>query len=110
MRIFATYKPLTFFWLIAAFFLLLGGGSGIWYLAWKLAGQGAGHVQSAMLAAASVTVGLILFMLGFLADLSAVNRRLLERIDWRLRQLENDKAGAAPASSLDAKPKRDRAA
>jgi hypothetical protein len=36
-----------------------------------------------------VTVGLILFMLGFLADLSAVNRRLLERIDWRLRRLED---------------------
>ena len=89
VRIFATYKPLTFFWLIAAFFLLVGALSGGWYLAYKLMGQGAGHIQSALLAAASVTVGLILFMLGFLADLSAVNRRLLERIDWRLRQLED---------------------
>ena len=68
VRIFATYKPLTFFWLIALFFLLLGAVSGGWYFAYKLIGQGAGHIQSAVLAAASVTVGLILFMLGFLAD------------------------------------------
>jgi glycosyltransferase involved in cell wall biosynthesis len=92
VRIFATYKPLTFFWLVALFFLAVGALSGGWYLAYKIAGQGAGHIQSAMLAAASVTIGLILFMLGFLADLSAVNRRLLERIDWRLRQLEDAKS------------------
>jgi glycosyltransferase involved in cell wall biosynthesis len=106
VRIFATYKPLTFFWLIALFFLLLGAVSGGWYFAYKLMGQGAGHIQSAVLAAASVTVGLILFMLGFLADLSAVNRRLLERVDWRLRQIENAQAAlGAPNAS-----KRDRAA
>ena len=113
VRIFATYKPLTFFWLIAAFFLLVGGLSGSWYLVWKLAGQGAGHVQSAVLAAASVTVGLILFMLGFLADLSSVNRRLLERIDWRLRQLENGRSNsgsATPSQSDAAASKQDRAA
>ena len=114
VRIFATYKPLTFFWLIAAFFLLVGGLSGGWYLAYKLAGQGAGHVQSAVLAAASVTVGLILFMLGFLADLSAVNRRLLERIDWRLRRLEDaqPKIDAASQATVKdaAQAKRDRAA
>lgn len=109
VRIFATYKPLTFFWLIALFFLVVGALSGGWYLAYKLMGQGAGHIQSAVLAAASVTVGLILFMLGFLADLSAVNRRLLERIDWRLRQIENAqaKSDALPDASA---AKRDRAA
>ena len=112
VRIFATYKPLTFFWLIALFFLLLGGVSGGWYLAYKLAGQGAGHVQSAVLAAASVTVGLILFMLGFLADLSAVNRRLLERIDWRLRQLESGQTSESADAVPSIKPasKQDRAA
>jgi hypothetical protein len=108
VRIFATYKPLTFFWLIAGFFLLVGAISGGWYLAYKLMGQGAGHVQSAVLAAAAVTVGLILFMLGFLADLSAVNRRLLERIDWRLRRIENAQKGDASASGTASK--RDRAA
>ena len=104
VRIFATYKPLLFFWLIAAFFLAVGVVSGGWYLAYKLAGQGAGHIQSAMLAAASVTIGLIVFMLGFLADLLSVNRRLLEGIDWRVRQLEQarrEAKSAAPAAKQD---------
>jgi glycosyltransferase involved in cell wall biosynthesis len=112
VRIFATYKPLTFFWLIAAFFLLVGALSGGWYFAFKLMGQGAGHIQSAVLSAACGTIGFILFMLGFLADLSAVNRRLLERIDWRLKQLESDKssvdAGSGPPIATPSK--RDRAA
>lgn len=88
VRIFATYRPLVFFSLIASFFLLLGFGFGGWYLAHKFAGDGAGHVQSALLAAASITIGLIALMLGFVADLLGVNRRLLEGIDWRVRQLE----------------------
>jgi hypothetical protein len=110
VRIFATYKPLTFFWLIALFFLLVGAISGGWYLAYKLMGQGAGHIQSAVLAAASVTIGLILFMLGFLADLSSVNRRLLERIDWRLRRIENAQSAADATAGQGAAPKRGRAA
>ncbi len=88
VRIFATYRPLTFFWLIAVFFVGVGGVLGAWYLAHMLMGSGAGHVQSALLAAASITIGLILFMLGFIADLQSVNRRLLEGIDWRVRQIE----------------------
>jgi len=96
VRIFATYRPLMFFWLIAAFFLLIGFGAGGWYLAHKAMGQGAGHVQSAMLAAAAVTIGLVAFLIGFLADLLAVNRRLLEGIDWRLRRVEDKQAKMPP--------------
>jgi glycosyltransferase involved in cell wall biosynthesis len=111
VRIFATYKPLTFFWLFAFVFLAAGAISGGSYLVYKLMGEGAGHVQSAVLSGACGTIGFILFMLGFLADLSAVNRRLLERIDWRLRQLENARADAASTSPIGAATaKRDRAA
>jgi glycosyltransferase involved in cell wall biosynthesis len=88
VRIFATYRPLMFFWLMALFFGLVGLGFGSWYLFHKFTGDGAGHVQSAILAASCVTIGLVLFMSGFIADLVAVNRRLLERIDWRFKQLE----------------------
>ena len=114
VRMFATYKPLTFFWLVAAVLSrssarFLGG----WYLAYKLDGQGAATSSPPLLALGSVTIGLILFMLGFLADLSAVNRRLLERIDWRLRQLENAQAKSdadASTAVADTSSKRDRAA
>jgi glycosyltransferase involved in cell wall biosynthesis len=88
VRIFATYKPLMFFWLISSVFMLIGLGSGLRYLILRLLGQGEGHIQSVILAAACVTIGLLIFVLGFLADLLSVNRRLLERIEWRLRRLE----------------------
>jgi glycosyltransferase involved in cell wall biosynthesis len=90
VRIFATYRPLAFFGLVASFFLVAGVMLGAWYVAHMLVGEGAGHVQSAVLAAASFTIGFLLFMLGFIADLNAVNRRLLEGIDWRLRQVEGE--------------------
>jgi hypothetical protein len=98
VRIFATYRPLMFFSLIAGFFLLVGMASGGWYLFHRFTGEGSGHIQSAVLAAAAITIGLIAFLLGFVADLQAVNRSLLERIDWRLRQLE----ATAPPASLTA--------
>lgn len=106
VRIFATYRPLAFFWLLS---LLIGGvglAAGVRYLVLKALGQGAGHVQSVILAVGCIIISLILFIFGFLADLVAVNRRLLERIDWRLRRLEADAARAetAPKSIARAAP------
>ncbi len=104
VRIFATYRPLAFFSLVASFFFLVGLLFGGWYLGHMLTGEGSGHVQSAVLAAASITIGLIVFMLGFLADLQSVNRRLLERIDWQLRQLVETREERAHDLSGDAPP------
>lgn len=88
VRIFATYSALSFFWIVSVLFTGIGVIAGIRYLILKAMGYGEGHVQSVILAAACVTIGLITFILGFLADLISVNRRLLERIEWRLRRLE----------------------
>lgn len=101
VRVFATYRPLTFFWLTAAFFGLVGLGFGSWYLYHKAMGFGAGHVQSAILAASCVTIALVLFMSGFIADLVAVNRRLLQEVEWRLKRMEY--RSATPAA-IDEKP------
>lgn len=93
VRIFATYRSLTFFWLVSLAFTGIGLIAGVRYLILKAMGYGEGHVQSVILAAACVTIGLITFVLGFLADLISVNRRLLERIEWRLRRLEQSGSG-----------------
>lgn len=95
VRVFATYRPLTFFWLTAAFFGLVGLGFGSWYLYNKALGFGAGHVQSAILAASCVTIALVLFMSGFIADLVAVNRRLLQEVEWRLKRMEHSPTSPA---------------
>jgi glycosyltransferase involved in cell wall biosynthesis len=99
VRVFATYRPLTFFWLTSAFFGLVGLGFGSWYLYHKAIGFGAGHVQSAILAASCVTIALVLFMSGFIADLVAVNRRLLQDVEWRLKRMEY--RSGAPESAAE---------
>jgi len=88
VRIFATYKPMMFFWLLGGLFTLAGVAAGIRFIVYLASGAGSGHVQSVIFAATSVTLGFLLFMLGFLADLMATNRRLLERVEWRIRRLE----------------------
>jgi glycosyltransferase involved in cell wall biosynthesis len=100
VRIFATYRPLAFFWLLSFVLGAVGMTAGVRYLILKAMGQGAGHVQSVILATTCITLSLMLFIIGFLADLIAVNRRLLEKIDWRLRRLENP----PPRERKDAAP------
>jgi glycosyltransferase involved in cell wall biosynthesis len=91
VRIFATYRPMLFFWILGALFTFTGFVSGIRFLFYVAVGQGSGHVQSVVFTGMCVTVAFLLFMLGFLADLMATNRRLLERIEWRVRTLESAK-------------------
>ena len=90
VRIFATYRPMLFFWLIGSAFTLAGLVAGVRFVVYYLAGQGGGHVQSVVFAALAVILGFLMFVLGFLSDLISTNRRLLERTEWRVRRLELD--------------------
>jgi glycosyltransferase involved in cell wall biosynthesis len=100
VRIFAIYRPLMFFWILSFVFGLIGFGAGARYLVLKAMGQGAGHVQSVILAAACITACLLLFLFGFLADLISTNRRLLEKIEWRLRRADLKLAERSPSREL----------
>lgn len=101
VRIFATYRPMMFFWLLSAGFGIVGFGTGLRYMILRWQGDGSGHIQSLILMAACITACLSLFMLGFLADLMATNRRLLEKLDWRLRKLESSTPRAPSAPTKD---------
>ncbi len=84
-RVFVLYKPLRFFFLIGALLLLPGVVLGLRFLLNFLAGSGAGHIQSLILAAILIVTAMIVFVAGVLSDLTASNRVLLEEI--RMRQL-----------------------
>jgi glycosyltransferase involved in cell wall biosynthesis len=89
LRVFVTYKPFRFFAVpgLVAFGLgaVLLGRFGYFYLT----DGGAGHVQSVVVGALLVGIGLALVVVGLLADLIAVNRQLLEDLDYRLRRMES---------------------
>ncbi|MCX7868926.1 MAG: glycosyltransferase family 2 protein [Terrimicrobiaceae bacterium] len=88
LRIFLVYKPLRFFVLAGA--VPFGAGLGL-MLRWLwlflfVTGTTRSHVPSLVLAAVLVISGLQLWAIGLLADIIAVNRRLLEDIQLRLRR------------------------
>ena len=87
LRIFITYRPLRTFIAIGSLFLLLGIAIGVRFLIHFVAGQGSGHIQSLILAAIFSVVGFQLWVLGVIADIISVNRRLLEDIQHRVRGL-----------------------
>src|SRR5690606_8516312 len=84
VRIFVVYQPFRFFGALGA--LLFGTGAllGLRFL-WKwLGGDGDGNVQSVILAGVLLGMGFQTFLVAFLADLLAANRKLIEDIRMRL--------------------------
>ncbi|MGC4094443.1 MAG: glycosyltransferase family 2 protein [Polyangiaceae bacterium] len=79
-RIFVVYQPLKFFLWVGLFPFTAGLALGARFLYFFLADAGAGHVQSLILAAVLLLVGVQTFLLAVLADLVGVNRRLLEEL------------------------------
>ncbi len=89
VRIFVVYRPFRFFLSIGV--ILFSGGLviGLNFLYHYLRGNGAGHVQSLILAAVLLGIGFQTILVAFVADLLAVNRRLAEDVQYRLRKIEN---------------------
>jgi glycosyltransferase involved in cell wall biosynthesis len=85
VRIFILYKPLRFFLYLGTLFFIPGLLIGLRFLLLYLQGEGAGHVQSLILAAVLLVTAVVVYASGILADLVAANRVLLEEI--RMRQL-----------------------
>ena len=71
--------------------LCLGLIGGIRYLYYYFSGDSAGHIQSLILASILMGVGFQTILTAFLADLLAVNRRLMEDVQYRIKKLEFSK-------------------
>jgi glycosyltransferase involved in cell wall biosynthesis len=104
-RIYTLYKPLKTFFAIGVLLLALGAILGIRFL-WHFAeGDRAGHIQSLILAAVFLIVGAQTILIGLVADLISVNRRLSEEVLIRLRRLETP--AAAPARPREQRSQRE---
>jgi hypothetical protein len=74
--------------MLAAVFLAIGSVTGVRFLYHYLAGDGNGYVQSVIFTALCMMIGVLMLVMGLIADIVAVNRKLLERIDLRLKYLQ----------------------
>ena len=88
IRIFMTYRPFLFFTVPGVISFAAGFLIGLRFLYLYFTGHGSGHIQSLILAAILLGIGIFLSIIGLLADLISVNRKLLENINWRVRKME----------------------
>ena len=82
------YRPLRVFSALGLLCAFAGLLLSVRYLYFVLIGQGAGHIQSVILAAVLMIVGFQILLIGLLADLVGFNRKILEEILYRLRRME----------------------
>ncbi len=89
-RIFMTYKPLRFFLILGSIPFSIGFLLGVRWLIFFLGGSERTRIPSLILASILMLMGFQLWILGLVADIMAVNRKLLEEIQLRLRRAELD--------------------
>lgn len=87
-RIYTMYEPLKLFMTIGCTTFTLGLLISFRFLYYYLTGNGAGHIQSLILAAVFFIIGFQVIMLGLIADLNGNNRRLIEDALYRIRRQE----------------------
>jgi glycosyltransferase involved in cell wall biosynthesis len=94
LRVFITYQPLTLFFWVGAILSLIGFAVGARFLVYFFNGD-TGHTQSLILSAVCLIFGGLSFMMGLIADLISVNRKLLERVHLKLQRMQPSDAGTA---------------
>src|SRR5262249_2074255 len=87
VRTYAMYEPLRVFTIVGLAVLAVGAALVVRFMYYFLLGY-SGHVQSLVLGAAMLIVGLQVLLNGLLADLIAANRRLIEETLYHLRSAE----------------------
>ena len=88
IRIYALYEPLRVFWGLGIACLLGGAAIGLRFLQDYLVDGGAGHIQSLILAAVLVIIGVQTMLIGLVADLIGSSRALQEDMLFRVREIE----------------------
>ena len=83
---FIVYRPFRFFAFIAGLFLIFGLFFCVRFLYIFYTVGGQGHIQSLILAAILIITGVQVGLIGVLADLTAINRKLLEDLQQRMKK------------------------
>jgi hypothetical protein len=88
VRIYASYEPLKVFSYIGGVFLAAGLGISLRFLYYYVNGTGYGKLQSLILAAVLLIVGIQVILIGLVADLISGSRKILEDVQYRVRRIE----------------------
>ena len=88
IRMFIVYRPFRFFITLSGLVGLLGFTLVCRFLYFYLQGDGNGHIQSLIFAAVFLISAVILVIVAIIGDLLSINRKLLEDIQTRVKNIE----------------------
>ena len=88
IRIFVVYRPFKTFMTTGVALFFVGFLIGLRFLYYYFVSGGAGHIQSLILASILLGLGFQTVLIAFIADLLAVNRRIMEDLQYRVRKIE----------------------
>ncbi|MFH1537891.1 MAG: glycosyltransferase family 2 protein [bacterium] len=88
LRTYAMYRPLKYFSVLSAIMFIPGMILGLRFLYYFATGHGTGLIQSLILAAVFLIAGVIMFVIALVSDLIAINRKLIEDVLVRVKNIE----------------------
>jgi len=99
IRSFMMYKPLKFFSIIGGLVSTVGVAFIVRWLILSAQGLSGGNVQSLILAAMLIMIGVQFIIAGMQADVISANRKILEDVQYRVRKLDYPKENSIEKAS-----------
>ena len=88
IRSYVMYKPLQFFMILGSVPVIAGIILGIRFLIRFFMGNGSGNIQSLILVSLLITIGVMMWVIGILADTIAANRKIMQDVQMRVRKMD----------------------
>lgn len=86
LRFVIIYRPFRFFMRLSLLLLLVGFILGGRFLYFYFTGDGGGHIQSLILCAILIMIGIQSLFFAVIADLLAINRKLIEDVQYKIKK------------------------
>ena len=91
LRMFIIYRPFRFFAIIGGILFVVGCLIWLRFILGYLTGIGGQHLQSLIFSTILIVIGFQTAILGVIADLLGINRKLIEDVQIRVKKLEANK-------------------
>ena len=88
IRSYIMYRSLQFFVILGSVPIGIGLILGIRFLIRFLMGNGSGHIQSLILVSLLIIIGVMMWVIGILADTIAANRKIMQDVQKRVRKMD----------------------
>lgn len=93
IRVVVIYRPMRVFAASGTILAAIGLLVGLRFLYFYFTGDGSGRIQSVVFATLCILLGAMCWMMAVISELIAVNRKLLEKLNWRFQRLEDAVSG-----------------